>query len=278
MFILVFFYVFNDPGVLFDADLSRLRLASWKRVTSATTKYQAISRWSFPAAGLTSLLAAITCLIVFTTVWDLPAIEDIGGVINRHYTTLALGRALDLSLAAFAYFKAPLILAIVAFSMGAAVCLARSEHMRFAGLIAMMVIFFQAARLALIALDPYLSTRALAAEFKQHEPGRVVIDDQYYNFSSVFFYADLTSAFLLNGRKVNLEYGSYAPGAPSVFLEDAELPIKWHGDSRYYLFCFESAYPRLEKLLGSNSIYAIDKSGTKMLITNHPVHMVTRGE
>jgi len=46
-------------------------------------------------------------------------------------------------------------------------------------------------------------------------PGRVVFDDQYYTFSSVFFYADVQNAKLLNGRVNNLEYGSYAPERPT---------------------------------------------------------------
>ena len=49
------------------------------------------------------------------------------------------------------------------------------------------------------------------------------MDDQYYTFSSIFFYTNRT-ALLLNGRNNNLEYGSYAPGAPNVFINDAQLP------------------------------------------------------
>jgi hypothetical protein len=38
-----------------------------------------------------------------------------------------------------------------------------------------------------------------------------VVDDQYYAFSSVFFYSNRTAP-LLNGRVNNTVYGSYAPG------------------------------------------------------------------
>lgn len=41
---------------------------------------------------------------------------------------------------------------------------------------------------------------------------------------SVFFYADVSRAFPLNGRVMNLEYGSYALGALNVFVADSGLP------------------------------------------------------
>ena len=77
----------------------------------------------------------------------------------------------------------------------------------------MMVLFFHAARLALVVFDPYLSSRALADGSLRSPAGELIVDDQYYTFSSVFFYSNRT-ALLLNGRVNNLEYGSYAPGAP----------------------------------------------------------------
>ena len=56
----------------------------------------------------------------------------------------------------------------------------------------------------------------------QAPPGQLIEDDAYYTFSSVFFYTNRT-ALLLNGRKTNLEYGSYAPDAPQVFIDDAQF-------------------------------------------------------
>ena len=43
------------------------------------------------------------------------------------------------------------------------------------------------------------------------------------------------TAWLLNGRFNNLVYGSYAPGAPDVFLTDAQWKDRWLGPRRYYL-------------------------------------------
>ena len=66
----------------------------------------------------------------------------------------------------------------------------------------------------------------LAEALVESPPGKLIVDDQYYAFSSVFFYAN-RKALLLNGRVNNLEYGSYAPGAPNVFLKDADFQRLW---------------------------------------------------
>ena len=90
---------------------------------------------------------------------------------------------------------------------------ARAARAPWRGLAAMMVLFFHAARLALVVFDPYMSSRPLAEALLSAPPGKLIVDDQYYTFSSVFFYTN-RRALLLNGRVNNLVYGSYAPDAP----------------------------------------------------------------
>ena len=47
------------------------------------------------------------------------------------------------------------------------------------------------------------------------------------------------------GRQMNLIYGSYAPGAPNVFLDDPQLAELWRGSQREYLFLPEEELPHL---------------------------------
>ena len=95
----------------------------------------------------------------------------------------------------------------------------------------MMVLFFHAARLALVVFDPYLSSRPLAEALMAAPPGKLIVDDQYYTFSSVFFYTN-RRALLLNGRVNNLDYGSYAPDAPRMcFIDDADFQRLWSSGS-----------------------------------------------
>jgi hypothetical protein len=102
---------------------------------------------------------------------------------------------------------------------------------------------------------------------KQSPEGQLIVDDQYYTFSSIFFYTNRT-ALLLNGRVNNLEYGSYAPGAPNVFINDHQLAEIWKLPKRCYLVAEGPQRKRLQQVLGSNSMTVVKESGGKFLFTN----------
>jgi hypothetical protein len=68
----------------------------------------------------------------------------------------------------------------------------------------------------------------LAKTLQESPPGKLIEANSYYAFSSVFFYTG-ASALLLNGRNDNLEYGSNAPGAPQVFIDDNQFVSLWSG-------------------------------------------------
>ena len=130
-----------------------------------------------------------------------------------------------------------------------------------------MIVFFHAARLGLVAFDPYLGSRTLAEAYKAAPPGELIVDNQYYTFSSVFFYGDVRRAWLLNGRKTNLEYGSHAPGAPDVFIDDAAFAEMWRSARRYYVLIEGPEKPRFESLTAGSPIL-VKSSGGKYLFTN----------
>ncbi|HMD48652.1 MAG TPA: hypothetical protein VKG79_06130, partial [Bryobacteraceae bacterium] len=98
---------------------------------------------------------------------------------------------------------------------------------------------------------------------------RLIVDHHYYTFSSMFFYTNRT-ALLLNGRFNNLVYGSYAPGAPDVFIDDAKFRRLWASGDRYYIVAADTAMPRLEGLAGKEQLHRIAASGGKVLLANHP--------
>jgi hypothetical protein len=133
----------------------------------------------------------------------------------------------------------------------------------------MMVLFFHAARLALVVFDPYMSSRPLAEAINHGPEGKLIVDHHYYDFSSVFFYTNRT-ALLLNGRFNNLVYGSYAPGAPPVFIDDSQFQERWREPGRYYIVAELSGVKRLEKLVGREGLYVAAFRGGKYLLTNQP--------
>jgi hypothetical protein len=211
--------------------------------------------------------AAIAFLLV--SVHGMPAPGDISAALTRNPEayTLSLGHMGDLTLASFAYLRLPLALAGVAFLVGMFAAFAWNGRRAYFGIALMMVLFFQAARLALVAFDPYLSSRPLAEALKRAPKGTVIFDNQYYTFSSVFFYTN-TRGLLLNGRVNNLEYGSYAPDAPQIFIDDREFQRRWALPERHYLLIEGPELPRMERLVGPEALHKIAESGGKYLFSN----------
>lgn len=224
-------------------------------------------------------LAAIAISAILVQVWSLPAPGDISRALtsNPEAYTLSLGHMGDLTIASFAYLRLPLVIAGIAFLTGAAgAFLARKQETAFLAMALMMVLFFHAARIALIRFDPYLGSRELAESYLKAPPGELIADNQYYAFSSVFFYAN-TTALLLNGRVNNLEYGSYAPGAPNVFLDDAGFARLWKDMRRRYLLVEGPRLPHIIELVGHEFLHEVKSSGGKHLFTNLPLEQATAG-
>jgi 4-amino-4-deoxy-L-arabinose transferase-like glycosyltransferase len=225
-------------------------------------------------AVLTAMAGCAAAAAIVILAWSrgLPAPGDISSVLSQHPGAykLSLGHIEDLTLASFAYLRVPLALAAAAFLVGT-IGTFRAKTLRAVLAAAlMMVLFFHAARLAMVAFDPYLSSRPLAEALEKAPKGTLIVEHHYYWFSSVFFYTN-RSALLLNGRFMNLEYGSYAPGAPNVFIDDAQFKELWLKPERYYIVARQSAVPRLEGLVGNAQLIVVAASGGKFLLTNQPL-------
>jgi len=234
-------------------------------------KWTRSGRWVLTAVAAAG---AVVIAGILARVWKLPAPGDISRALNQQDPqayTLSLAHMGDLTLASFAYLKTPLILAGIACLAGA--LLVRRAPV--AGGVVMMGLFFHAARLALVTFDPYLSSRALAEALNHAPPGRLILDDQYYTFSSVAFYAEAYRGkriLLLHGRVNNLEYGSYAPDAPrDVFLDDAGFRERWLSPQRYYICVEQPRVERIRKLAAPGALYTAVESGGKFVFSNQPV-------
>jgi hypothetical protein len=80
-------------------------------------------------------------------------------------------------------------------------------------------------------------------------PKTVIVDHHYYTFSSAAFYTGQPEV-LLNGRWNNFEYGSNAPDAPEVFIDDAKLAALWTQPQHYFLVVEADQVLRINKVLG----------------------------
>ena len=222
------------------------------------------------AIAAMATLAAVTIVAILWTVRGLATPGDIASALNSNpeVYTLSLGHMTDLTMASFAYLRLPLWVAGAAFAIGAAGAWRSGRGVPLAALTVMMALFFHAARLALVVFDPYMSSRPLAEALLKAPPGTLIVDDQYYTFSSVFFYTN-RRALLLNGRVNNLDYGSYAPDAPKgVFIDDQDFRRLWGSAERYYLMAEGPQLPRFEKLVGRGMLHTKIMSGGKWLFAN----------
>jgi Dolichyl-phosphate-mannose-protein mannosyltransferase len=219
-----------------------------------------------------SIAAAGVIGAILVLVRNVPAAGDISSALTSHPAayTLSLGHMEDLTLNSFAYLRIPLVLAGVSFLIGGIGNLVYRNRNAVVATGIMMVLFFQAARLAMVTFDPYMSSRPLADALLKSPPGTLIVDHHYYTFSSIFFYTNRT-ALLRNGRRDNLVYGSYAPGAPNVFIDDQQFAQLWSGSPRAYIVADHTAVPRLTELVGKGHLAAVVQSGGKVLLTNHPL-------
>jgi len=220
-------------------------------------------------------VAAAAVFVILFHVHGLPTPGDISAALSQHPEayTLSLGHMRDLTLDSFAYLRVPLLLAGLAFLIGALGALQRTKDRVFLSGALMMVLFFHAARLAMVVFEPSLSSRPLANVLLHAPDGQLIAQGHYYEFSSVNFYTN-RPCLLLGPDRVNLEYGSYAPGAPHVFIDDPQLKELWLAPARSYLLVFESTLPHLRDTIGRENLHVVAVSGGNLLLTNQPLPSV----
>ncbi len=225
--------------------------------------------WCMRTVGVVAACACLAIAGALRISWGIPTPGDIAQALTHHPDdyTLSLGHMGDLTAASLAYLRFPLAIAAVATLVGSAGAFARSRRHAALALALMMVLFFQAARVALVAFDPYLGSYPLALALNHAPPGGLIVDDPYYEFSSVFYYGNRTG-FLLNGRVNNLEYGSYAPDAPRMFIGDADFVEKWRSSDRWYVASDDEKLNHLRGLVGMQALHPVSSAGGKTIYVN----------
>jgi len=221
--------------------------------------------------GIVAIIAAAAIAAILFSVRHTATPGDISSALQQHPEayTLSLGHIGDLTLASFAYLRVPLIVAGIAFVIGALGASLLHGRRAFVAIALMMVPFFHASRLALVKFDPYLGSRPLAEALLNSPPGQLILNSEYYSFSSVFFYTGRT-ALLLNGRGNNLEYGSYAPGSPPVFIGDLQFADLWSKPARCYVLTDANDVSHLTKIVATSALHKVAESGGKLLLANQP--------
>jgi 4-amino-4-deoxy-L-arabinose transferase-like glycosyltransferase len=238
-------------------------------IGSAIAKESKGIRLGTRMVSVVAALATVIILAILYQVRHIPAQGDIAVALEHHPDayTMSMGHMGDLTLKAFAHLRLPLALAALAFAVGAIGGWLASGARAVLSFAVMMVLLFYASRTALVVFDPYLSSRELAEALIRSPEGKLVVNDPYWEFSSVFFYSN-RPGLLLNGRRNNLEYGSYSPGAANVFIGDDDFVKLWNGSERCYVVSEAPGVPRLGSLVGLPSMHLVLASGGKYLFSN----------
>lgn len=229
--------------------------------------------WGTRVLALITTLCAAAIGMILYLVRGIPAPGDISTALQQRpgTYTLSMSHMGDLTIQSFAYLRTPLWLAGAAFLFGTLACWTLRDRRVYLAIAVMMVVFIHASRVALVVFDPYLSSRPLAAALERAPHGKLIIIGPYYGFSSVFFYTD-RDALLWNGRKNNLEYGSYSPGSPPVFIDDRQFQSLWNSNDRYYVLSSETGIKHLQETAPSDRLFLVADSGTKSLYSNQPTN------
>jgi 4-amino-4-deoxy-L-arabinose transferase-like glycosyltransferase len=240
---------------------------------SAMATEDSWTRWGTRALGFIAALCVVAIAVLLYLVRGVPAPGDISQALQQHpgAYTLSLGHMGDLTIPSFAYLRTPLVMAGIAFLLGTVACwVLRGSHVYLA-IALMMVLFIHASRFALVVFDPYLSSQPLAAALQHAPKGELIINGPFYAFSSVFFYTG-RNALLWNGRKNNLEYGSYSPGSPPVFIDDAQFQSRWNSGDTYYVLTDRVKEAHLGESAPRDRLFLVMESGGKSLYSNQPMH------
>ena len=267
--VVMLFFTFSTTQEYYSMPIYPAMAILLGSVMSRGGKWMRSAVW---AGAVVFLLAALLIGAILWKVWAMPTPGDIYSSLAQHPAlyTLSLGHMADLTLPTFAYLRTPLVLAGMAFLLGGAAVLLLKLERAYLAIAVTLVMFFQAARLALVVFDPYLSSYAVAEKLNQLPAATLIVCGKYNPLSSVFFYS-ADRALQDEGDLDILEYGSLAPGARKIAISDAEMMRLWHGTGLVFILAKAPRLQHIESVLGALPAVLVLRSGDKFLFANRVV-------
>jgi hypothetical protein len=285
-FILIFFALStNQEYYTFPAYLPLVMLtAAGLADLEATGKFRG---WLTKTHAVFAVLGIAIAGVLGYGLWasrGLPFNPDIGSLLAHRGIgdyTLSMSHFFDITTESFAALRLPAVLAIAIFTVGPLVAwILRRKGKDFSATIAVAMTsaaILIAAHVALVRLEPLLSSRALADVFNRYTaPGApessaelMLYGDQSYG-SSVIFYTG-RQAYLVNGRTSSMIWGSYWSDAPHIFLTDDDLKSQWGTGPRKFLFVPLEFRTEAASALKGCSVYLVAEISGKALFTDRPL-------
>jgi 4-amino-4-deoxy-L-arabinose transferase-like glycosyltransferase len=226
------------------------------------------------AAGIAGFAAA---MILLAKTHPFPPGTDIGSVLVSHpgRYKLSLGHMGDLTLESFGLFRAPLLLVGLGLLIGTGLnWVFRRRGRVFAGnlaLTAMMVVLLFCVHWGLVIFSPELSSKRAALEIrKAWRPGDTIVINGKYEWGSTLNYYTGIQLHMLNGRDGNLWFGSFFPGAPQVFEDNASFNRLWNGPHRVFLFTEDFLAKKALADIDQSKVFVFARQGGKVVLSNRP--------
>ena len=224
--------------------------------------------------GVVGFAAAIA---VLAKTHSFPRGTDIGSVLVPHPGAykLSLGHMGDLTLESFGLFRTALWL--VGFGLLAGTGLNwifRRRGSPLGGnlaLAAMMVVLLFCVHDGLVIFSPEVSSKRIALEIREaYHPGDTIVINGKYEWGSTVNYYTGIQLHVLNGRDGNLWFGSFFPGAPQIFEDDASFASLWNGPHRVFLFSEDFLAERALAHLDRSKVFVFARQGGKIVFSNRP--------
>jgi 4-amino-4-deoxy-L-arabinose transferase-like glycosyltransferase len=228
--------------------------------------------------GVLGFAAAMTMLAL---THPFPPGSDIGTVLVAHpgEYKLSLGHMQDLTIQSFGLFRTPLLLVGLGLLFGTAANWFLRRRGALVGanfsLVAMMVVVLYCVHLGFVTFSPELTSKTMALQIRDNlQPGDVIVINGKYERGSTLNYYTGRQVYVLNGRDGNLWFGSFFPGAPDVFLDDACFARRWSGAGRVFFFTEDYMRDAAFRGIDPATVHLFARQGGKFVLTNREVFPV----
>lgn len=224
------------------------------------------------AIGVLGFAAAMAIL---AKTHPFPPGTDIGSVLTPHPGSykLSLGHLGDLTLESFGLFRTALWLVGLGLLVGTVLnWIFRQRGWPRAGNLAlagMMVVLLWCVHDGLVTFSPEVSSKRIALEIQRaYQPGDVIVINGKYEWGSTLNYYTAIQLHVLNGRDGNLWFGSFFPGAPEIFEDDASFVRLWNGPHRAFLFSEDFLADQALAHIDRTKTFIFARQGGKVVLSN----------
>ncbi|MHB8524703.1 MAG: glycosyltransferase family 39 protein [Candidatus Acidiferrales bacterium] len=240
------------------------------------------TRWLPRVQGALAALGVLIAAILGGMLWisrGIASTGDISSLLQMHPTgfyRVAMADFMDLTPQSFADLRHQALTALIVVLAGfLGAWLLRKRGRQLAAsitLACMMAAFFFCANWALGVFTPRLSSQPIAKIIMRYfQPGdKVALYGEYDAGSSIGFYTG-KRIWIFNGRFDGLEFGSYYPDAPHIFLDDRTFWPMWRGSQRVFLVVPPEQTQAALVRMPPHGTFLLARIGGKAVYVNHRI-------